>query len=86
MATKAEKELARHRDIAQRAVDVTGFLGIHGFLPEAQCKRMAERVSKYIRKHNLGLVDKGFKNYAVLLPGARLSKKWRIMLLPGKRE
>jgi len=80
------RELERHRDIAQRAVSVTSFLGIHGFLPDVQCRLMAARVSKYIRKYNLGLVDKGFKDYAVLLPGARLGKKWTVILLPGKRE
>lgn len=86
MAAKVEEALERHRYIAQRAVDAAVFLGIHGFLSETQSRRMAERTYKYISKYKLGLVDKGFKNYAVLLPGARLSKKWRIVLLPGKRE
>ena len=80
MATKAQKEMERHQSIAQRAVDVTAFLGIHGFLPDVQCRLMAARVSKYIRKHKMLLVDKSFKNYAVLLPGARIHKKWTVII------
>lgn len=78
------KGLERHRDIAQRAVSVTDFLCIHGFLPDVQTRLMAARVLKYLYKYKLMLVDKGFKDYLVLLPGAKINKRWRVLLGPGE--
>jgi len=79
---KRKRELERRRDIAQRAVSVTDYLCIHGFLPDLQTRMMAARVMKYMVKYGLGLVDKGFKDYLVLLPKARVHKKWRVILAP----
>jgi hypothetical protein len=78
-----DKDLERRRDIAQRAVSVTDFLCIHGFLPDMQARLMAARVMKYLYKYKLTLVDKGFKDYLVLLPGVKPNKKWRVILGPG---
>jgi hypothetical protein len=54
-------ELKLRRDIAQRVVDVTEFLCIHGFLTELQTKLMAARVMKYLMRNKLYLVDQSFK-------------------------
>jgi hypothetical protein len=80
----SRKELERRRDIAQRAVSVTDFLCIHGFLPDLQTRLMAARVMKYLDKNGLGLADRSFKDYVVLLPKAKIGKKWKVILEPSE--
>ena len=79
---KKKRELERRRGIAQRAVNVIDFLCIHGFLPDLQTRMMAARVMKYMQRYGLGLVDKSSKSYLVLLPKARVYKKWKVILAP----
>lgn len=87
MATKKAKptaaEIAQERNrvraVAQRAVEGSSFLPIHGFLSDKEADRVARRVVKYILKNKLILVDKGFKDYLVLFPEARVYPKWKLL-------
>lgn len=83
---KEEKEaraaLLLKRDIAQRAVKESSFLAVHGFLSERQSKTVADRIIKYIIKNEFVLVDRGWKDYLVLLPGERTNKRWLAIYLP----
>jgi hypothetical protein len=79
VALEVAKELERHIAVAQRAVDASNFLPIHGFLTERQAMSLASRVKKYLWQHGLILVDKSWKQYVVLPADAYVRPKWKLV-------
>lgn len=80
-------EITRERNrvlaVAQRAVEASSFLPVHGFVSDSEAFKLVIRIKRYLTKHKLILVDKSFKDYLVLFADARVHPKWR--LLHGER-